>query len=81
MDPAREAVWELKTSELRVFGWFPCIDCFVADAIELKSVLRARRGLVDGYVRQTADARERLGFINGCYINSGEPRHVISNYN
>jgi hypothetical protein len=33
LDPRDRHVWELKTGDLRIFGWFPSIDVFVVCAI------------------------------------------------
>lgn len=30
LDPAKDGIWELKTGDVRIFGWFPKLDCFIA---------------------------------------------------
>ena len=34
--PIDRSVWELKTADVRVFGWFSQKDCFIGVAAELK---------------------------------------------
>jgi hypothetical protein len=45
MHPRSEGVWELKTSDLRLFGWFPEKDCFVLVCGEAVQPMKARRPL------------------------------------
>ncbi len=77
LDPASKGIWELKTADLRLFGWFPYIDCFICDAIATKHQIEVS-GLYRGYVDQTYRVRLHLGFRRGLYVASGEPRHVVS---
>lgn len=40
LEPKANAVWEIKTTDVRVFGFFVQRDCFVAITGEMKNALR-----------------------------------------
>ena len=40
LEPVDRAVWELKTDDLRIFGWFACKNHFVADRGAFRNHLR-----------------------------------------
>lgn len=66
MHPHEQGVWELKTPDVRIFGWFSERDHFVAaygdDASRVKD-----HNLYAGYIAQTVRVRTILGctFIEG----------------
>lgn len=43
LTPDSEYVWELKTEDLRVFGWFPEKGKFIAVTVEMKKNLRSKK--------------------------------------
>lgn len=69
-------VWELKTDDLRLFGWFVAPNCFVVDAIDIKDRIVAS-GLYAGYVAQTAQARQSMGCVAGLFMETSEPNDVV----
>lgn len=77
LQPRTSGVWELKSGDLRIFGWFPEHDCFIAangaDAYEVK-----RPGGYAAMVARAADCRKRLDLDEPKFITSTELRHVIS---
>lgn len=70
-------VWEFKTDDIRVFGWIPYKDCFVATFGDLKDeiVTFNRYGL---YIAQTAFFRANLDLDEPGYVASKEYKDVLS---
>jgi len=72
--PATDECWELKTWQLRIFGWFYRKDCFIAVHPELTANVKRRS---EGYrtaINKTKDARQRLPldepkFVGGVLSN------------
>jgi len=78
--PVAEGVWELKTSDLRLFGWFHARDCFIWCAVAAKWKLLETPGLVFGYVREAARIREELFGQDAQFVRGESPDDVISNW-
>ncbi|MED5545756.1 MAG: hypothetical protein VYD90_10945 [Pseudomonadota bacterium] len=74
----RDGIWELKTPDLRLFGWFPKRDCFICSDVANATKVKAD-GAYAGYCEQAWFARDRLGLDPPKYISGGEPQHVLSN--
>jgi hypothetical protein len=76
----KHAVWELRTPDLRVFGWFPQKDCFVGvfahDATYIK-----QHDLYRGYITQTVRFRDLLDLDEPKFIAGDNPHDVVSNAN
>jgi hypothetical protein len=70
-------IWELKTPDLRVFGWFAAKDCFIcafgdwADRIKDHDLYR-------GYRLETRRLRRELGLGNADSVQGSEPADVLS---
>lgn len=73
-----DGVWELKTADLRLFGWFFRKDCYVCSDIDLKRHV-VDHGLVPGYVRQAVRFRECLELDEPKFIAGDDPNDVVSN--
>lgn len=71
-------VWEFKTDDIRVFGWVPYKDAFVATFGDTKDdiVTFNRYGL---YIAKTAFLRSNLDLNEPKYVASKEYRDVLSN--
>lgn len=73
----RNAVWELKTPDLRVFGWFLVRDCFVgvfgdwADRIKDHNLYR-------GYRLEIRRLRRHLGVEQTLCVTGVAPSDVVS---
>ena len=73
----RHAVWELKTPDFRLFGWFPMRDCFIcaygdwADKIKDHDLYR-------GYRLATRRIRRELGFNEEECVQGLLPSDVLS---
>lgn len=74
----RHCVWELKTADVRLFGWFPKVDVFVWTATNLKRIIRDH-GLVPGYVQQAVNFRNQLNLDPPKFIPGADPNGVATN--
>jgi hypothetical protein len=87
MHPRGDGIWELKTADLRVLGWFYRRDCFICTAILPCQLVK---GTIDGvpssgslYTGLCADAVRRRGVLEldpPEYVPGEHPENVISNY-
>lgn len=74
----REAgIWELKTRDLRMFGWFWRIDVFICAAIDDASRIKEFR-LYAGYRDAAARFREQLDLDPPKFIEGEHPSDVVS---
>lgn len=71
MEPHDDSVWELKTADVRFFGWFYRMDVFVLAAGDFMAACK-RHGLYEGYRRQVV--RERAA------LDLDPPDHVAGDY-
>lgn len=71
-------VWELKTPDLRLFGWFPKKDVFVCTAINFKRLIRDH-SLYQGYVGAAVHFRENLDLNEPKFIPGDDPNGVATN--
>jgi hypothetical protein len=73
----KHAVWELKTPDFRIFGWFPAKDCFIcvfgdwADKVKDHDLYR-------GYRLATRRVRREMGIGQNDCVQSLDPDDVIS---
>jgi hypothetical protein len=73
-------VWELKTADIRIFGWFHRKDCFIGavadDATRIKT-----HNLYHGYANVTTKRfREALDLNEPKYVPGDNPHAVVSNF-
>ena len=74
------AVWELKTLDVRVFGWFAAKDAMIIDAGCDVKLLKAQQRNYSGYINQTEHVRKRLGFNPSDYVQGSEPHDILTNF-
>lgn len=74
----RDGIWELKTADLRLFGWFADKDCFICTYIVNANELK-RGTPYSGYCEQTWFKRQSLELKEPKYITGRDPRDVVSN--
>ncbi|MCJ2078751.1 hypothetical protein MKK68_24435 [Methylobacterium sp. E-016] len=73
----KNPVWELKTVDVRIFGWFPARDCFVcvfgdfADRVKDHDLYR-------GYRLEIRRMRREMGIKEDLCGMGGAPSDVIS---
>ena len=70
MRPNRNGVWELKTPDVRFFGWFACKDCFVAAEAASAEQVKAH-SLYHGYSNQVVYQRSILDLDEPKYVDGG----------
>ena len=77
--PIREGVWELKTGDVRIFGWFHTKDHFIGvvadDAYRIKL-----HDLYFGYVGEVVRFRDALDLDEPKFIPGENPYAVLSNF-
>lgn len=71
-------VWEIKTDEVRVFGWIPMKDCFICCFGDSKDKIVARNS-AGRYIAQTAFVRNQMNLDEPKYLTSRSYASVISN--
>lgn len=72
-------MWELKTADLRVFGWFNCKDCFVAHCADTADRIKEHK-LYHGYCGDVERFRNDLDLDEPKYIPGDDPHAVVSNF-
>jgi hypothetical protein len=75
-----QGVWELRTSDVRVFGWFPMRDHFVGVAANDATFIK-ERSLYKGYIGEVVRFRNGLDLDQPKFIRGEEAKDVVSNYN
>jgi hypothetical protein len=71
------AVWELKTPDLRIFGWFAMKDCFIAVFGDWAWRIK-EHALYRGYRIEVKRFRRRIGAEDGLCVRGVTPGDVIS---
>jgi hypothetical protein len=75
----RNGVWELKTPDLRLFGWFNKKDHFIGHAADTASKIKAH-DLYAGYIGEVVRFRDGLPLDEPKFIPGDNPNDVVSNY-
>jgi hypothetical protein len=78
LDPATKGTWELRTPDLRVFGWFWKKDWFIATNLFLASYVKEHR-LYHGLVEEAVRMRDDLDLTDPKFVPSEDPNDVVSN--
>lgn|SRR5262249_3579632 len=75
----RDGIWELKTADLRIFGWFWMRDTFIGSAANLTDRIKQQH-LYRGYAEEAAIFRHRLDLDEPKFITGDDPHAVVSNF-
>lgn len=79
MRPVGQGIWELRTIDLRFFGWFPVKDVFIA--VSAHTAKRVKDlDIYPGLVSEAATFRDRLNLDPPKFIEGDDPNAVLSNY-
>lgn len=70
MVPSECGVFEIKTADIRFFGWFPAVDNFIAADV-VTAVFCKERGLYDGYRDQVRRRRDLLDLDVPKFLSGG----------
>jgi hypothetical protein len=73
----KNAVWELKTTDIRIFGWFLKKDCFVGVFGDWADQVK-RHDLYRGYRIEIRRIRRELGVDDTLCVEGVSPNDVIS---
>ena len=79
LTPHKDSVWELKTADLRVFGWFHSVDCFIGVVADTAQRVKDH-DLYRGYLGEVVRFRQALNLDEPKLIEGKEPSDVISNF-
>lgn len=71
-------IWELKTDEVRIFGWVPQKDAFVCCFGDSKDTIQMK-GSYGGYITQTKYTRDKMNLDEPKYVTGRNYTDVISN--
>jgi len=76
--PHVDGTWELKTNDIRMFGWFPCRDCVVI--LHIESMIRCKEfpAFPSYYRGRIVKYRESLDLDEPKFVRGAELRDVIS---
>ena len=77
--PDLDGVWYLKTADVRLFGWFPFKDYFVATSIAVADVAK-RLHLYRPLGEEVARFREALPLDEPKFVLGDDPNAVVSNF-
>ena len=75
-----EGIWEMKTPDLRIFGWFNVVDSFIAGAIDLAWNVK-NGNLYAGHCGVVAHHRRLLDLDEPKFVRGEDPTNVVSSYN
>jgi hypothetical protein len=76
----KDGIWELKTADLRIFGWFCKKDHFIAGTMDLAFNVK-KHDLYGGYAGEVERFRDQLDLNEPKFIPGEDPNVVVSNYN
>ncbi len=72
-------VWELKTADLRIFGWFAIRDCFIGVAADTTERVKLHN-LYHGYAGDAVRFLENLELDEPKFVAGDDPNAVVSNF-
>jgi hypothetical protein len=75
----RDGVWYFKTADVRLFGWFPHRDCFIAAAVGGADLTKRLR-LYRPFAQEVGRLRENLALDEPKFIGGDDPHAVVSNF-
>ena len=75
----RDGIWELKTADLRIFGWFWKRDHFIAGNIDLATKVKSYN-LYAGYAGEVERFRNALDLDEPKFVPGEDPNVVVSSY-
>lgn len=73
----QHSIWEFKTDDTRIFGWFPSKDHFIATNGANADAVKDTN-LYGFLIKEAVDTRKRLG-LHDAFITSASEHDVLSN--
>jgi len=77
--PHENGVWEFRTTDLRIFGWFIWQDIFIANSMFDADFLKQTGLSVKSICNETAWFRKSLDLCQPVFVESEQVENVISN--
>jgi hypothetical protein len=77
MLPNTEGIWELRTHDLRFFGFFWKRGVFVMTSAETKAKCLQVSGLASGHRNNAVQFRDRLDLDEPKFVPGSDPAHVL----
>src|ERR1700738_2328307 len=74
-----DGIWELKTPDLRIFGWFWNVDCFIATGIDTAYQVK-NHNLYAGYAGEAGRFREQTDLNEPKFVPGEDPHAVVSSF-
>lgn len=74
-----DGVWQLKTADVRIFGWFVGRDCFIASDGALARDVKARKAYRP-FAEQAVRFRNALLLDEPKFTPGEDPLNVVSNF-
>jgi hypothetical protein len=75
-----DGVWELKTEDIRIFGWFSRKDCFIGVVADDATRIKDHK-LYHGYANVTTKRfRDALDLDHPKFVPGDDPHAVVSNF-
>lgn len=74
-----KGVWELKTADLRLFGWFAVKNCFVCTNGNMAYRVKLHK-LYSAYRDEAVRLRDQLNLNEPKFVTGDNPNDVISNF-
>lgn len=78
MSPLSNDVWELRSDDLRFFGWFHRKDCYVAVSGDLFENLKADKSLYEMHRIKAVKARDALNLNDPKHLQGAGRHDVLS---
>jgi hypothetical protein len=78
LNPHENGVWELKTEDVRIFGWFYRPDCFIGHCADNATRIKKHR-LYTGYSGEVQRFRDEVDLDPPKFIAGTNPNAVVSN--
>jgi hypothetical protein len=75
----QDGIWELKTPDLRIFGFFHVRDCFIGWRAGHTDFIK-KHDLYYGFAGETAGFRARLNLNDPKFVPGDDPNAVVSNF-
>lgn len=75
-----DGIWQLKTADLRLFGWFVKKDAFIVSDCDDAGRIK-QSNLYRGYCEQAVRRRNALELEEPKYLTGDNPHDVVSDWN
>ena len=79
LKPHRHGVWEIKTADVRIFGWFVRKDCFVGVVMHDATFVK-KHDLYLGLVGEVIRFRNSINLDEPKFVAGEHPNDVVSNW-